>query len=272
MQQIKELKTFLNSDSIVEEVGKFITFSQIDAPQIIKDSLFEMSKNTRIATCSKASIVSCLAQCARYGLSPNSDLGHVYFVPFKDKCTVMLGYKGMLNIAYRSGNLASISAEMIYENDEYDYSTGTDSFLKHKKALVDRGNPIAVYAIAKLTNSETQYKLMTMDEVNKSKDASSGHSLAKSKGYPSIWDKHFDEMAKKSCIRSLFKYLNISNELESAIAEDDKQEPSIDAEFTVDDQQQSPATDDRIGGLHDKIGVMASAVDLPYVPDEQIAS
>lgn len=264
MNNLAQYKQYLNEETSLNKIQEFITFKEIDAKSIVMNCIYEMSKNTKIAECSKASIMSCLAQCARYGLVPNSDLGHVYFVPYKDKCTLLVGYKGMLTLAYRSGNVKSISSELIYENDVYDFDLGTSPFLMHRKTLVNRGKVIAAYAIAHLKNGSTAYRIMTIEDINIARSSSTADMYSKKGGKPSIWDTHFDEMAKKTCIRSLFKYLDISSEMSIAIADDEKPHDqksghvydASDEFFDESGKEYQPKN--KIDNLQDKLAKMSS--------------
>lgn len=161
-----------------------------------------------------------LMVAAQLGLEPGSAMGHCYLIPFKGKVQFILGYRGMIELARRSGQIVSINAHAVYENDTFSYELGIDEMVVHKPQLNgDRGQLVAVYAIAKLVGGGYQLGVMSKTDVENIR-------LKSNNPTSTPWRDHYDEMAKKTVIRRLYKYLPISvemarsNELEHAIETD----------------------------------------------------
>jgi recombination protein RecT len=132
----------------------------------------------------------------------------------------MIGYKGMIRLAYNSGQILSIDAHTVRENDEFALCYGSDQYLTFIPSLKNRGDVKCYYAIAHLKNGGSQFVVMSKEDIDKHK------SYSKSAGSNySPWVTHYDEMAKKTCIKSLLKYLPRSSEdlnLITATALDDQ--------------------------------------------------
>jgi recombinational DNA repair protein RecT len=155
------------------------------------------------------SLLGAIVQASQLGLEVGSGLGHAYLVPFKGECKLMTGYKGLIELARRSGRVASIESRCVYEKDFFVYEYGMVVECKHKPSMeADRGKLTHVYAIAHLKEEGTRpiIEIMSVAQVEKIREnAMSGNSDA--------WRKHFDEMARKTVIRRLCKVLPMSPEL-----------------------------------------------------------
>ncbi len=189
----------------------------VTADRLVRVALNELRANKRLSECNPQSLMKCLMVSSALGLEPGL-LGHVYFVPYKTEATVIIGYKGMIELALRSDKVTNIEARAIYENDDYSINLGTESTITHSPALgKDRGSPVAYYAIAKFGNGSYQFEVMTVADIIKIRDKSMGKNSAP-------WVDHFDEMAKKTVIRRMFKYLPISIEVQNAVTLDEAAE------------------------------------------------
>lgn len=155
---------------------------------------------------------------AQLGLEPNTPLGQAYLLPYNTKqgklCQFQIGYKGLIDLAYRSGEFRSISAHVVYSKDYFDYELGLDAFLKHKPATGDRGSAIYVYGVFRLQNGGYGFEVMSIDDVKL-------HAQKYSKSYTrGPWANQFEEMAKKTVIRKLLKYAPLKVEVLRAISTD----------------------------------------------------
>lgn len=166
--------------------------------------------------CDPASFMGCLITAAQLGLEPNTPIGECYLIPRDNKrggfeCTLMCGYQGLMNLARRSGEVASIYAFEVREGDEFKYQLGLDPDLKHiPSALEDREDkPITfVYAVAKMRGGETQFVALSRAQVLARKKRS-----AAARKETSPWTTDEAEMFKKTAIRALTKYLPKSIEM-----------------------------------------------------------
>ncbi|MFU1907779.1 recombinase RecT, partial [Bordetella avium] len=163
-------------------------------------------------------------------------LGHAYLIPFekrrkqgndwvtdKIEVQIVLGYKGLIDLARRSGQIVSIAAHAVHENDHFEYAYGLDEKLEHKPAMGERGAIIAFYAVAKLVGGGHAFEVMSEQQIIEIRNASQGwqQAVRAKKTDASPWGAHFAEMGRKTVLRRLFKYLPVSIELANAAALDE---------------------------------------------------
>lgn len=190
----------------------------------------EISRTPALQRCSPDSLVKSAIQAAQLGLEVNGILGHAYLVPYGGNCQFMLGYRGMIALARRSGQIISIYAQAVYKNDTFEFEFGLEEKLRHVPAVGDRGELIYAYAIAKLENTYSQagkegvqFDVMSRSDIDKIKARSQS-----AKGAYSPWKTDYEEMAKKTVLRRLFKYLPISIEIQEGIAREEVKDLSQD--------------------------------------------
>lgn len=166
--------------------------------------LTSLRKTPELTKCAPASLASAVTTAAQLGL-PIGLNGAAYLVPFKEECTLIIGYQGLIELIYRSDSVDSVSADVVCENDTFEFEQGTNQKLRHVPCLKGpRGAPYAVYAIARIKGSDTPvYVVMGREEVLKVKAASRAAS-----GKSSPWNGQFEtEMWKKTAVRRLAKML-----------------------------------------------------------------
>ncbi len=147
-------------------------------------------------------------QAAELGLSISKTTGHAYLNAYKDECTLLIGYKGLIDLAKRSDTIKSIEAHVVKEMDEFQVDLGSKKNIHHLPLYAKENQKvIAVYAIAVLSNGESQFEVMTMEDVM---------HVKKSAKTDKIWNEHFNEMAKKTAIRRLLKYVGGIQEVDLA--------------------------------------------------------
>ena len=181
--------------------------------------LTAMSTTPQLAQCTPNSFLGAMMQAAQLGVEPNTPLGQAYLIPYKNhgrlECQFQLGYKGLIDLAYRSGEITSIAAREVHQNDEFTFAYGLDERLEHKPALTDRGEVVAYYATYHTKAGGSGFLVMSMEEVKGYRDK---YSKA---GSFSPWNNNFDAMAKKTVIKQLLKYAPIKTEFTRAVAADE---------------------------------------------------
>lgn len=158
--------------------------------------LSELNKNKKLADCSPASLAGCLMQVSQLGL----DIGVVdeaYFVPYKGEATLQVSYKGLIKVAYNTGLVDLIRAEMVYKDDDFCYDIGKNKIEKHNPGE-SRKEPVGVYAEIKLKTGSSLIAYKTMDQIAESRKKSRGDQF---------WTNGFESMAKKVVIREAMKLL-----------------------------------------------------------------
>lgn len=198
----------------------------VTADRLARVALTEVRRNPALAKCDQHSFLGALMMCAQLGLEPGGPLGHAYLVPFENRkagrteVQFIIGYRGMIDLARRSGQILSIEARAVYEGDRFEVKFGLDSDLTH---LPDFENPNRtqadklrfVYAVAKLRDGGVQFDVMSRREI----EAVRAQSKAGASG---PWQTHYEAMALKTVIRRLFKYLPVSIELAQALEQDER--------------------------------------------------
>jgi len=175
----------------------------------------------KLADCHPASVFACVIQASQLGLRPGL-MGECYLIPYKDQCTLQFGYQGLLELVRRSGLVESISAHLVHERDEFDVQWGTDPGIKHRPYLDGDAGPIRlVYAVARLKGGGTHAELMTLHDIERIKARSQNVINAARYGKQTPWDTDYGEMARKTVLRRICKFLPKSTDLASALAIDD---------------------------------------------------
>lgn len=212
--------------------------------------LTAISTNPKLAECTPMSFMGAMMTAAQLGVEPNTALGQAYLIPFKNKgvmeCSFQLGYKGLIDLAYRSGEVAIIQAHTVYENDEFSYSLGLDPQLTHVPALKDRGNPIAYYAVFKTKDGGYGFEVMSIDDVVQ-------HAKRYSKSYSyGPWQTNFDEMAKKTVLKKVLKYAPLKSDFVRQTAQDETVKSEITDDMTLVPDETVYVVDDETGEVKEE--------------------
>ena len=185
-----------------------------------KSALGVYNLYTSLQNCESTTFISAMVECARLGFEPNNILGQAYLVPVSvdgvSKVEFQIGYKGLIELAYRSGKVKSLYAHEVMENDEFYIDYGLEQKLIHRPFLGgDRGAVIGYYAVYHMDNMGSSFVFMTRDEVL-------SHSKKYSRSFgSSLWESEFDAMAKKTVIKKLLKYAPLSVDLQKSVSIDE---------------------------------------------------
>lgn len=191
--------------------------------------LSALSTNQQLQSTTPQSFLGAMMTAAQLGVEPNTPLGQAYLIPYRNhgrlECQFQLGYKGLIDLAYRSGEVSVIQAQVVYEKDDFSYSFGLEPELKHTPAHGDRGNPVAVYALFKTKDGGFGYDVMSMDDVR-------AHAKKYSKAYSNgPWQTNFEEMAKKTVLKRVLKYAPLKSEFVRQVAQDETVKTEISADM-----------------------------------------
>jgi phage RecT family recombinase len=188
----------------------------IGADRFVRVTLTAIQLNPELLECDRKSLLLACLRAANDGLMPDGREGA--FVIFKDSkrktklAQWMPMYQGLLKKVRNTGDLMSISANVVYERDHFDYELGDNERIVHKPAIGERGKPIAAYAIARLRDGAVVREVMDANAIRQVQQV----SRATAEGSP--WDKWPDEMARKTVIRRLYKRLPSSTEMDKYLA------------------------------------------------------
>ena len=225
--QSKSMQTYIKS--MEGEVKKALP-SVITPERFTRMVLSALSVNPKLAQCTPKSFLGAMMSAAQLGLEPNTPLGQAYLIPYVNKGQLevqfQIGYKGLLDLAYRSGEVDIIQAHIVYENDTFECEYGLNPTLKHIPADSDRGEPIKVYAVFKTKTGGYGFEVMSMDDVRRHAEK---YSQAYKSGF-SPWKTNFEEMAKKTVLKKVLKYAPMKSDFVRGIVQDE----SIKTEISED--------------------------------------
>lgn len=194
----------------------------LTADRLLRVAMTSIQKTPKLMECSQQSLLACIMTCAQLGLEPDQFLGQAYLVPFRDTkkgvtvCTLIPGYRGYIALARRSGDVESVDARVVYENDHLELQYGLVPKLTHIPALKGpRGNPIGAYCLFNYRGGGSSFDFLTVEEIE--------HARSRSKAAnDGPWVTDWGEMAKKTAIKRHAKLAPLSVEFQTAVALEDR--------------------------------------------------
>jgi recombination protein RecT len=200
------------------EIAKALP-SVLTPERFTRITLSALSSNPTLQQCSPKSFLGAMMTAAQLGMEPNTPLGQAYLIPYKnhgkEECQFQLGYKGLIDLAYRSGQVSTISAQTVYENDTFEYEMGLDPKLRHIPAKADHGNPVYFYAVFRTKDGGYGFEVMSVEDAR-------AHARRFSKAYNNgPWQTNFEEMAKKTVLKKALKYAPLKSDFVRALSADE---------------------------------------------------
>lgn len=240
--------------AIAQAIPKHLT-----PDRLLRIATTSIRTNPKLKVCTPESLLGAVMQCAQLGLEPTI-LGHAYLIPyrnkdketggFKDECQFQIGYKGLIELARRTGQISSIIAQAVHEKDTFEYEYGINDKLRHVPADGDRGAVTRYYAYAKFKDGGYSFLVMSKQDIMIHRD-----KFSKAKNY-GPWVDHFDEMAKKTVLKALMKYMPISIEFQRAVDQDETTKhftpESVEMTDVIDVTDWENKPDDEPEGIEDK--------------------
>ena len=195
------------------------THTFLTPERYVRVALTALTKTPKLKGCTQASFYKALMTCAQLGLEP--DGYHAHLIPFGDECQLVVDYKGLVEVVMRSERVSHIHADVVHENDEFDYNLGKVEI--HRPNLRgDRGKVYAVYCVVTFKDGSSVADVMTKEDVEKVRARSKA-------GRNGPWVTDWNEMAKKTVFKRLSKWLPISSKYRDAIEHDFDRLPEIEA-------------------------------------------
>lgn len=243
-----EKKTMQAYIKAMEPAIKKALPSVITPERFTRMVLSALSSTPKLAECSPQSFLAAMMTAAQLGVEPNTALGQAYLLPYRNhgqmECQFQLGYKGLIDLAYRSGEVSVIQAHTVYENDVFEYELGMDPKLRHVPAKADRVEAVAYYAMFKTKDGGYGFEVMSVDDVQR-------HAQRYSKSYgsgSSPWRSNFDEMAKKTVLKRALKYAPLKSDFVRGVAQDETIKAELSDEmYAVPDETVFEAEGEEIG-------------------------
>ena len=166
-QEVRLTKSMTIPDliKVMEPEIKKALPSVITPERFTRMALSALNNTPKLKECSQISFLAAMMNAAQLGLEPNTPLGQAYLIPYKNKgkleCQFQIGYKGMIDLVYRNEQVQMIQAQIVYENDYFEYELGLESRLIHRPALDNRGEMTLVYALFRLKNGGYGFEVMS---------------------------------------------------------------------------------------------------------------
>jgi len=203
---------------MLPRIGELLPRRAGDPHRFVRMVMMACVRTPNLLNADRNTLLLAVMNAAELGLScSGGPASRAHLVPFKGKVTCIPDFKGLIDIALDSGKVDSIEAETVHQGDEFEYRRGTDPILKHVPKLTERGEMIAVYAVAWPHGAvRPVWVVMSRAEVEGIRDNSPAYRFAKDKGGDTPWIKSFGEMAKKTAIRRLYKWLPTTAEMQRA--------------------------------------------------------
>ncbi|MBQ8378051.1 MAG: recombinase RecT [Oscillospiraceae bacterium] len=197
-------------------------------PSVITPERFTRMALTAIRTtpgltsCEPMSFLAAMMSAAQLGLEPNTPLGQAYILPYKNtkknitEVQFQIGYKGLIDLAYRSGEVEVVQAQCVYANDKFECEYGIEPKLKHVPADSNRGDLVKVYAMFRTKSGGYGFEVMSVEDIR-------AHAKKYSKAFSSQyspWTTSFEEMAKKTVLKKALKYAPLKSDFVRAVSQD----------------------------------------------------
>ncbi len=191
--------------------------SEKDAQRVIRLARLAIVRNPDLLKCSPISVVEAIMSASQLGLEIASPLGGAHLVPFKGKCQMIPDYRGLIRLALRKGDCRKLVAREVYEGDMFHVIQGTTEMIEHVPLLGEESRRdediTGFYAVATLTDGVTVHEYASRGDVDKIR----GRSAAGNKG---PWKTDYAAMGKKTLIKRVLKWLDLSPDLAMAMEYD----------------------------------------------------
>lgn len=214
--------------AMIPQFQMLLNGDQKKAERAFRIAVTEYNKNGALQQCDRQTFWGCVINAVQMDLEPGP-LGYAYLIPYKGVVTLQIGYRGMLELAMRSGLIDSVYAYPVYKGDKFKYALGAHPDLQHIPDLDSDptdNDIIAFYAVAHVKGSNIpRVEVMSKKQV----DAIKNRAQAKS----GPWVTDYAEMGRKTVLKRLCKTLPLSVESQRMLAADETTRTSL--ERDIDD-------------------------------------
>ena len=213
----------LQNPSVLQQIQRALP-GHMSADRMARVALTAMTRTPKLAECTQASFFKCLLDLSAWGLEPDGRRAHL--IPYGKECTLVLDYKGIVELAFRSGYVKSIHSDCVHGGDLFTLDCGKIRHhspwswrMDHEKPE-SQGDVIGAYCIVELKDGASHHEVMTRQEID-------GIRKRSKAGNAGPWVSDFSEMAKKTVFRRASKWLPLSAEVQEAFEKDADSLPAI---------------------------------------------
>lgn len=211
-----DLRSIITSDAMKKQFAMALP-KHLTVDRLMRMAVTTLHKTPKLLECTQESVLACFMDCAQLGLEPDNVLGRAYVVPYKGKAQLIIGYKGLIDLAYRSGQVEMIQTAVVHENDLFVYEMGLDPKLQHKPSD-NPGKATHAYSVVKLKGGAQSFHVMNKAQIEHIRDT---YSAGWKSGGDSPWKSEPDEQWRKTVFRNHAKYLPLSAEFHEAAGKDE---------------------------------------------------
>ena len=212
--KVKEFRDFLDNPTVQRQLS-LARRSSINPETLARMIMTTVQQDDKLLACTPASVLGAAITATQLGLEVGSACGHAYLVAYGKTCTLIVGWRGYIQLAHRSGQVQKFSAHNVYSNERYSIDYGRAEEIQHVPLPPgERGEYVATYAIVRLKDGGAIYEWMWKADV----DAIQARSASKT----GPWKTDTDEMRRKTAVRRAFKYCPSSAEMQRAVGLDDQ--------------------------------------------------
>lgn len=204
---IQTVETELLSD-YGEILGQMLGDYGYDMKRFVVTIVNAVKKNPVLMECTKESLLSSVLASAQLGLDIDSPMGYCYMIPYINKkrnvreAKFIIGYKGIVELLYRSNHVLKVNSKIVYEKDDFHYEEGIETVLKHVPYIKgDAGKRIGTYTVVKLQNGENIVIWVSAKEIEALRMKSTAQDIYLEANDPT------GNMWKKAGIRQIIKYI-----------------------------------------------------------------
>jgi recombination protein RecT len=242
-------KALTKKDKAIQSVSDVLQTAMADIKDTIptylsperltKVFLSQCRKNPKLLECDAVSLVKAFTDAGEIGLEPDGINAHL--IPYGKEVTYMVDYKGMIRLARLSGEIADMTANVVYTGDKFSHEYGSNKHLSHIKCMKkDRGKRMCAYSYVKYKDGSEDFRVLTEDEIMHAKQSS---KTAK------IWNSDPDPMWAKTAVRQHSKFLPKMESLDRA----SKYIEDTELREITDAENMTVVTDEKKTALIDKI-------------------
>ena len=211
------VKGWLTSEYFKQQIALALP-KHMTADRFMRVALTALTRIPKLANCTPNSVIKCMLTCSELGLEPDGRRAHL--IPFENRkmncvdCTLIIDYKGLAELAQRSGTISNIHADIVCENDDFQVNRGqlVSHVVDYKKP---RGPMYAAYALIRFKDGGEKCEVMSKQDIDRIRS----RSKAANNG---PWVTDYDEMAKKTVFKRSSKWITLSPELADAMEKEDE--------------------------------------------------
>lgn len=228
-------KQFFNSPAVKQKFSEVVNGN---GQQFVASLLSVVTNNNLLAKATNESIMTAAMKAAVLNLPIEPSLGYAYIVPYKSQAQFQIGYKGLIQLAQRSGQVTRLNAGEVYESQYKGFNPLTEDLEVDMTAIPkEKEKVVGYFAFMRLANGFEKTVFWTKERVQ-------AHGKKYSQSFSSKyspWQSDFDAMARKTVLKHMLStYAPLSTELQEAIVADNEDSKLSEAKETKDITPQEP--------------------------------